>query len=54
MAVEPERIDGPTPNGGAYLVIYRHDDGSTEIVEFDADDAEIHRTYSPPPDGAVP
>ncbi len=42
----PERIDGPTPNGGVYAMVYRHDDGRTEIVEFDTRDREIRRTYS--------
>lgn len=41
----PIRVEGPTPNGGAYALIYRHDDGEIEIVEFDADDRETHRTY---------
>jgi hypothetical protein len=43
------RIDGPTPSGGAYAILYTHDDGSLEIVEFDAFDREIRRTYSAPP-----
>jgi hypothetical protein len=30
-----ERIEGPTPAGGAYAIAYRHDDGAIEIVEFD-------------------
>lgn len=52
----PERIDGPTPNGGAYSIRYTRPDGSTEIVEFDAQDRAIFRTYSQPlpkenPDG---
>lgn len=47
-AEEPERTEGPTPNGGAYAFAYFHDDGSMEIVEFDANDNEIHRTYSGP------
>jgi hypothetical protein len=49
-AKEPERTEGPTPNGGAYAIAYFHDDGSMEIVEFDANDNEIHRTYSDPPE----
>jgi len=50
MAVErePTRIDGPTPNGGVYALAYTHPDGSVEIVEFDAEDREIARTYSEP------
>ena len=43
----PERVDGPTPNGGAYAIAYFRDNGSMEIVEFDADDNVLHRTYSP-------
>lgn len=43
---QPERIPGPTPAGGAYALVYRHDDGQVEIVEFDDRDQEIRRTYS--------
>jgi hypothetical protein len=39
----PERIDGPTPNGGAYAIAYYRDDGSREIVEFDANDIALDR-----------
>ncbi len=42
----PKRIEGPTPNGGAYAIAYEHDDGSVEIVEFDSQDRAIHRTYA--------
>ncbi len=45
----PERIAGPTPNGGAYAIAYHLPDGSIEIVEFTADDRELMRTYSAPP-----
>jgi hypothetical protein len=45
---KPERIEGPTPNGGAYAIAYTHDDGSMEIVEFNALGEEIARTYSRP------
>jgi hypothetical protein len=45
----PERIDGPTPAGGAYVILYHHDDGSLEIVEFTADGKELGRTYSEAP-----
>jgi hypothetical protein len=48
MADEPEHIEGPTPNGGTYALVYVHDDGQIEIVEFDRDDREILRIYSPP------
>lgn len=42
----PERVDGPTPNGGAYCIAYYGaDDRLAEIVEFDAADREIRRTY---------
>lgn len=44
---DPIRIDGPTPNGGVYSIAYFRGDGSMEIVEFDADDVAIFRTYSP-------
>ena len=50
MAAKPsERIDGPTPNGGVYAIRYFHDDGSSEIVEFDANDKQIWRTYMEAP-----
>jgi hypothetical protein len=51
-AKPPERHDFPTPNGGVYAIAYFHDDGSMEIVEFDANDEEIHRTYSEAPEPA--
>lgn len=44
--VPPERIEGPTPQGGAYALVYTHDDGSKEVVEFEADGGEIRRTYA--------
>lgn len=44
-AKEPERREGPTPNGGAYSIAYFRDNGDMEIVEFDANDREIFRTY---------
>lgn len=50
-----ERIDGPTPNGGTYSVAYFRDAegnrcgkaeaASTEILEYDADDQCVGRTY---------
>jgi hypothetical protein len=50
-----ERIDEPTPNGGAYSVAYFTDKAGLPcakadaedilIVEYDADDDAIHRTY---------
>ncbi len=46
---EPKRIEGPTPNGGAYALVYEHSDGGAEIVEFDAQGRQIFRTYSTPP-----
>jgi len=49
------RHSGPTPAGGAYAVSYFSDDDGrpvpeeearrVEIVEFDADDNEVARTY---------
>ncbi len=49
MAVEPKRVEGPTPNGGAYAILFTHDDGSMEIAEFNAEGSEVFRTYGPPP-----
>ena len=53
--ITSERRDGPTPNGGAYSIVYYLDDGgnpagkdeasSTEIAEFDSEGNEIFRTY---------
>ncbi len=44
----PQRIEGPTPGGGAYALVYLRPDGRAEIVEFDASDREIRRTYAGP------
>lgn len=53
--VKPRRIEGPTPKGGAYsLVYYRDADGApcerdkaveAEIHECDSDGEVIARTY---------
>ncbi len=50
-----ERTEGPTPNGGAYSILYFQDaDGNpvekseatrAEAVEFDAPGNQIFRTY---------
>lgn len=50
-----ERIDGPTPNGGAYAIIYYQDaqgeltDKSSavraELIEFDANGEQVWRSY---------
>ena len=50
-----ERIDGPTPNGGAYSIAYFQNEGGepitkdlaskVEILEFDQNGSVIHRTY---------
>lgn len=50
------RVDGPTPNGGAYSISYYKDASgepvpeakatSAEIVEFTASGSAIHRTYT--------
>jgi hypothetical protein len=49
MSKPPERVDGPTPNGGAYSLMFTHADGSMEIVEYDEHDVELMRTYGEPP-----
>lgn len=51
-----ERSEGPTPNGGAYAIAYYRDEegapapkataAAVEIVEFDADDRPVFRTYA--------
>lgn len=51
-----ERVEGPTPNGGAYAVIvYLGEDGdqaekeqaaAAEVVEYDEQDEAIFRTYA--------
>lgn len=50
-----ERVDGPTPNGGAYAIAYfRDSDGkpcpkdkakTMEIVEYDEKGNDLFRTY---------
>lgn len=50
-----ERFDGPTPHGGTYTMIYYLDGKraltdkgkavAAEIVEFDANDNQVWRTY---------
>lgn len=50
-----ERLDEPTPNGGAYSVAYFRDKEGRpcrkehahqmEIVEYDDHDNEVHRTH---------
>jgi hypothetical protein len=45
----PDRVDGPTPNGGEYAILLRDADGNpVEIVEFAADGSVIIRTYVAP------
>ena len=44
QAIQAERIEGPTPNGGAYALAYRDGD-FTEIVEYDASGNQVFRTY---------
>ena len=44
QAIQAERIEGPTPNGGAYALAYRGDD-FMEIVEFDSSGNQVFRTY---------
>ena len=42
--IEGKRVNGPTPNGGAYSILYTHGDGSMEIVEFDDQGEQLCRT----------
>ncbi len=46
LTPNPQRIEGPIPNGGAYALVYTRPNGAIEIVEFDADGKEIRRTYA--------
>lgn len=49
-----ERVDGPTPHGGAYYVIAKFDVGGerrAEITEYDDKDNPIFRTYGVLGDG---
>jgi len=51
-----ERIDGVTPNGGAYSIIHYFDKDKKpcapqkasfcEVIEYDKDDKEVYRTYA--------
>lgn len=51
-----KRIDGATPNGGQYAILYFRDNegypcsenkaATVEAVEFSADDVELFRTYA--------
>jgi hypothetical protein len=55
-----ERTEGPTPSGGAYAIAYFRDKlgnpcpkaeaAGIEVVEFDARDRAIFRTYMTRPD----
>ena len=59
-----ESSDGATPNGGTYAIAYFRDEhgnpcpkaraAAMEIVEFDANDKAIFRTYMTRPDADVP
>ena len=43
---QPERVEGPTPAGGAYAIAYYGPDGKiAEIVEYDDTDRALRRTY---------
>ena len=45
---EVKRVEGPTPNGGAYMIIFSHrhgDETQVEITEYDENDEPVFRTY---------
>jgi hypothetical protein len=44
--VTSERIEGPTPAGGAYADLIRGDGEVVEIIEYDANGIPIARTYA--------
>jgi hypothetical protein len=45
--VSTERVEGPTPNGGAYSIVVKDEKGRIlEITEYRADGTAIFRTYS--------
>jgi hypothetical protein len=61
--VTEERIEGPTPSGGAYALAYFSAGGvpvdkaqadAVEVIEFTADGAEIARTYADLPGTVSP
>jgi hypothetical protein len=45
----PQRLERPTPAGGAFSIAYCRDDGSIEIAEFAAEGEAIAGTYGAPP-----
>jgi type II secretory pathway component PulJ len=59
-----ERVEGPTPNGGAYMIAFFRDaDGNPcrkaeahamEVVEYNDKDEVIRRTYRQKPGPDVP
>lgn len=43
-----KRVEGPTPNGGAYMIVAQYPSGGethVEITEFGENDEPIFRTY---------
>lgn len=45
MTATTKRIEGPTPNGGAYAIAVTDDEGNVEVTEYDQDGKPVARPY---------